>query len=91
MDVRRNTAASRYELWDGEQLAGIADYHEVGDRVVFPHTEITRQRRGKGLGAVLVREALDDVRAAGKRVVPQCWYVAEFIGDNPEYRDLIAA
>ena len=25
------------------------------------------------------------------RVVPRCWYVAEFIDANPEYRDLLAA
>jgi predicted GNAT family acetyltransferase len=91
VEVRHNTKASRYELWDGDAMVGIADYRLSGDTVVFPHTEIVWQRRGEGLGATLVRGALDDVRSLGKRVVAQCWYVAEFIDDNPEYRDLTAA
>ena len=91
MEVRHNPKASRYELWDGDVMVGIADYTESGNTVVFPHTEINHDRRGQGLGAVLVRGALDDVRATGRRIVPRCWYVAEFIDDNPEYRDLLAA
>ena len=64
-----------------------------GDTVVFPHTEISTALRGQGLGAVLVRSALDDVRASGsgRRVVASCWFVAQFIDENPEYRDLLAA
>ena len=91
MDVRHNPEASRYELWDDSTLVGIADYSVSGDAVVFPHTEINRDRRGQGLGAILVRAALDDVRTTGRRVVPRCWYVADFIDDNPQYRDLLAA
>lgn len=89
-EVIRNGERSRYELLIDGQLAGIADYHERGDTVVIPHTEIDRSRRGQGLGAVLVRHALDDLRNAGRTVVPACWYVAQFIDENPEYRDLVA-
>jgi predicted GNAT family acetyltransferase len=90
-DVRNNPGRSRYELFVDGELAGIADYHVAGDRVIFPHTEIAGHRRGQGLGAVLVAAALEDVRAGGRTVVPHCWYVAQFIGDHPEYRDLLAA
>ena len=89
MDVRNNVAASRYELYDNDELVGIADYEIAGDRIVFPHTEIARARRGQGLGAVLVQGALDDVRGTGRTVVPRCWYVAEFIDDHPDYEDLL--
>jgi len=43
---------------------------------------------GQGLAGTLVRFALDDVRALGKRVVAICPYVDGFIERNPEYRDL---
>ena len=89
-EVRKNTERSRYELYDDEELVGIADYELVGDQIVFPHTEITPPRRGQGLGAELVAAALDDVRGSGRGVVPRCWYVAEFIRDNPGYADLLA-
>jgi predicted GNAT family acetyltransferase len=90
-EVRNNVVQSRYELTDDGQIVGIADYDVEGDRVVFPHTEIDRDRRGQGLGAELVRFALDEVRESGRQVEARCWYVAEFIRDNPEYQELLAA
>jgi uncharacterized protein len=91
MRVQHRADASRYELYVGDDLAGIADYRERDDgSLVFPHTEIDPARRGQGLGAVLVQGALDDVRSNGGTVVPQCWYVAQFIRQHPEYRDLAA-
>lgn len=90
-EVRRNDAQSRYELLVDGELAGIADFHLQGTQAVLPHTEIDPRRRGQGLGAVLVQGALDDLRHAGRTVVPTCWYVAQYIEENPEYRDLLAA
>jgi uncharacterized protein len=90
-DVRHAPGRSRYELFVDGELVGVADYRLSRDGVAtFPHTEIDGQRRGRGLGAVLVRAALDAERAAGHTIVPSCWYVAEFIDDNPEYADLVA-
>ena len=88
--VRPNPERSRYELFVGNEIAGIADYVREGDTFVIPHTVIERARRNRGLGAVLVAGALDDIRRAGDKVVPQCWYVAEFIEQNDEYADLLA-
>lgn len=88
--VTRNDTAGRYELFvDGERVA-IADFTLRGDVVVLPHTVVDPARRGEGLAAVLVAEALDDIRASGRTVVPSCWYVAEFIDSHPAYRDLLA-
>jgi predicted GNAT family acetyltransferase len=90
-EVRRNDADGRYELWVDGELAGIADFHVDGDTVVLPHTEIDPGRRGQGLGAILVKGALDDIRHAGRTVVPTCWYVGQYIDEHPEERDLLAA
>ena len=89
-NVRNNPARLRYEILLDDRVVGIADYEVVGDTVVFPHTEIELPLRGQGLGAQLVRHALDDVRRTGGKVVAHCWYVAEFIADHPEYADLAA-
>lgn len=90
-EVRNNPENSRYELVVDGDLAGIADYSIIGDRVVIPHTEIQHRRRGQGLGAVLVRGALEDVRSTGRSVVPTCWFVARFIDEHPEFQSLLAA
>jgi len=90
LTVRKAEARGRYELLDGDDIIGIADYQVRGDVVVMPHTVIAPARRGTGLGEVLVRHALDDVRADGRQVVPACWFVAGFIEAHPEYGDLAA-
>src|SRR3954468_21746491 len=87
-EIRNNPEQFRYELAIDDQLVRIAEYRVVGDVVVFPHTEIERSRRGQGLGAQLVQYALDDVRANARRAKAECWYVAEFLTDHPEYADL---
>jgi uncharacterized protein len=99
-EVRDNPEKSRYELLEDGKLVGVADYRPMGTvhsgdtpqppRLGFPHTEIVPGRRNQGLGHELVKGALDDVRRKGVKVVPYCWFVAEFIQDNPEYADLRA-
>ena len=89
-EVHHDPDHSRYELSVDGTLVGFADYHVVGDRVVFPHTVIDPAMRGRGYGAVLVQGALDDVRRSGRTVVPHCWYVAQFIDEHAEYGDLLA-
>jgi predicted GNAT family acetyltransferase len=90
-EVRKNAERSRYELVVDAEVVGVADYRREGDTLVFPHTEVKSSLRGQGMGARLVQGALDDARAEGHRVVPRCWYVAEFIDANPEYQDLLVA
>jgi hypothetical protein len=88
--VRHDVDASRYEyVVDGVVLA-VADYQRDGDRVLMHHTATDPAHRGQGIAARLVAGVLDDVRAHGQRVIPSCWYVAEFIDEHPEYADLLA-
>ena len=65
-EVRKNEDASRYELVLDGRVVGVADYREIGDHLVFPHTEIERPLRGQGLGDQLIKGALDDVRRIGR-------------------------
>jgi predicted GNAT family acetyltransferase len=87
--VQHNRARSRYEILVDDQVVGFADYHLVDGKVVFPHTEIEWSLRGQGLGAELVRYALDDVRRSGGKVVAHCWYVADYIAEHPGYGNLV--
>jgi predicted GNAT family acetyltransferase len=90
-EVRHDAEASRYEILLDGRVVGIAEYADRGDVLVFHHTEIDAALRGDGLGAQLVQAALDDVRAQGRRIVPTCWYVAEFLDHHPDYGDLLAS
>ena len=88
--VRDAPEASRYEIRDGEQLLGHADYERRGDTVVFTHTEVDPDAGQSGLGSTLVRAALDDVRSQGGSVVAQCSFVRGWIDRHPDYADLVA-
>lgn len=93
--VRDAPERSRYELHvkhsaDGTLLAGVEEYSRDGDVVSFLHTEIYPQFEGEGLASILVRAALDDLRARGLHVRAVCSYVVAFIAKHPEYQDLQA-
>ncbi|AMW15200.1 GNAT family acetyltransferase [Streptomyces qaidamensis] len=65
-------------LVDGRR-AGLTAYRDRGEQRVFFHTETDDAFAGRGLAGELVRQALADVRASGKRIVPVCPYVASYL------------
>ena len=78
--VTRNDAEGRYEIHVGDVLAGFTEFFADSEgRLVFPHTEIDPAFAGRGLGAVLVGDAMKDVVARGETVVPECPYVVRFL------------
>ena len=90
LDVVHDEEGHRYLLRrDGEHV-GLIDYRVTDDVFDLHHTEIRPEARGSGMGGVLVRGALDDLRANGRTIIPSCWYVREFIGANDEYEPLVA-
>jgi hypothetical protein len=84
--VRHNAGLNRYELDTPHGLA-IAVYHQQGDRLLFTHTEVPSADEGRGIGSQLVREALDDARSRGFKIVPACSFVADFVRRHPQYAD----
>ncbi|MCF3122574.1 N-acetyltransferase [Streptomyces arenae] len=86
--VRRVDPRHRYEILVDGESAGFTAYRDRDDRRVFFHTEIDDAHAGQGLASILVREALEDVRSAGLRVVPVCPYVAKFLKKHEEFADL---
>lgn len=87
---RKNELMKRFELNIEGNLA-VLDYVEEEENVlVFTHTYVPPELRGKNVAARLTRCALDDARRQGKKVVPQCSYVATFFDRNKEYADLRA-
>jgi uncharacterized protein len=90
-EVRENTAEHSFEIHVGDELAGKTVYRQQDSVVGFLHTEIDDRFGGQGLGSVLIRGALDTVRARGGQVLPHCPFVKRFIEKHPEYLDLVPA
>lgn len=88
--VENNPDASRYEAVEDGEVAGFAAYVLTDELVVFTHTEVDPAYEGRGIGSLLARTALDDVRAqGGRRVLAVCPFITAWIGRNPEYGDLL--
>jgi hypothetical protein len=89
-EVRDVAEKSRYEVTAEGTLAGFAEYRDIDGARVFTHTEVFEEFEGKGIGSVLVRRALDDQRAAGRRIVALCPFVDRYVRDHPDdYGDLV--
>lgn len=89
--VTDNPDQHRYEITVDGTIAGFAVYHVRGGRHFFVHTEIDDAFGGRGLGSILARGALDNVRASGGKVIPLCPFVAGWIDKHPDYADLVDA
>lgn len=87
--VTQNPDARRFELRSGDEVVGWIDYLPAGRSVIFAHTEIAPGHEQQGLGSVLVRQALEDMRARGTTVIPTCPFTAAFIQRHPEYADVV--
>jgi predicted GNAT family acetyltransferase len=75
----------RFELRQHGEVLGYADYRNLGDGTVeMPHTVISPQHRGRGLGEVLVAGAVGQLDALGVGIVPTCWFVADYLRRHPQ-------
>jgi uncharacterized protein len=83
--------ASLFEIRDEDgRRVGVIDYHLSDGALVMTRAEVLPEVEGRGVGSALVQGALDQVRASGRVVVPVCPFIIYFIGNHPEYADLVA-
>ena len=88
--VKHNESAQRFEM-DVNGMTAVAEYQRDGNVLTFTHTEVPMEFRGHGVGKKLARGALELVREAGDKVIPQCPFIAHFMKEHPEYETLHAA
>ena len=91
IDFRNNEGSGQYEAVRDGRVVGVAQYRLLDKTIVFTHTEVDQDLRGKGVSQRLVEYALDDVRNSGRSVVPRCEFVRDYIAEHPRYGDLLAA
>lgn len=89
LKFRNNRTAFRYEALDGDDLVSQIDYLLEDDVVTITHTGTPPRYRGHGLAARLTKFALDDIQAAGLKIVPLCSFTTSFVAEHPEYACLV--
>jgi len=88
-EIVDNVARSRYEYVVEENTAFI-DYRRNNGVITLSYAKVPPELEGRGIGARMVLAALDDIRARGEKVIPQCGFVAAVMRRHPEYQDLMA-
>ena len=83
-----NTAARRFETQVGDYLA-LIDYIPEEKLIIFTHTEVPEAIGHHGVASKMARTALDYARSNDLGVIPQCPFVAGYIGQHPEYQSLV--
>jgi predicted GNAT family acetyltransferase len=81
----RNAAERRFEIWLGDGRAGVATFRETDDHVTFLHTIVDEAFGGRGLGSTLAAFALQDTVERGKRIVPICPFIGEYLESHREF------
>jgi len=90
MSVEHDPAAHRFTLAASTGTAVLA-YAPAGAKVLELYsTYVPPGDRGRGIAARLVQAAVAYARAEGCRIVPSCWYVAQWLRHHPEHADLVA-
>ncbi|MGQ9908002.1 MAG: GNAT family N-acetyltransferase [Candidatus Flexifilum sp.] len=87
LQVTHNAEARRFEVRLGEHLAMI-EYDQVGDTLVYYHTEVPPAFEGMGIASKLARFALDYAQQNGFKVRPDCSFIAGYVRKHPEYQPI---
>lgn len=87
--IIHNIELQRFEARNADTAPAYLSYVHEGTAVVFDHTFVPSELRGRGIAAMLVQTALDEARKQSWKVVPRCSYVAVYMDRHSEYADLI--
>jgi len=89
-DFSHEPDARRYVLRIDGEIVAVADYTISGNSISFHHTYTNPRMRKRGYAAEVVNFAMNDVEAnTGYKVLPMCWYVAEWFDKNPDRAALL--
>ena len=88
-EVRDNPEQRHFELLADGEPAGLAAYRVRDGVTVITHSEVDPKFRGQGLGKVLARLTLDQLREQGARVIPSCPFFAAYLAEHHEYDDIL--
>jgi predicted GNAT family acetyltransferase len=87
--IMDNPQARRFEFYQGDVLAGFAEYRLHSHEIALVHTETVTGFEGRGVGGTLARYVLDDARRRGLGVLPYCPFIRDWIAGHPEYTDVV--
>ena len=90
-EITHDADDRRYVMRIDGAIVAVADYAVNGSQISFTHTFTNPRFRNQGLAGEVVSFAMDDVeKTTDYRVIPMCWYVADWFEANPQRRSLLS-
>jgi predicted GNAT family acetyltransferase len=90
MSIEHDLVSRRFTVVATGGTAALAYAPAGAGLVELYSTYVPPADRGRGIAARLVQAAVEYARAEGLRIIPSCWYVAQWLRAHPEHADLIA-
>jgi predicted GNAT family acetyltransferase len=89
--VEETASKGRYVYRRDGNLAEMT-FSKAGEGlIIIDHTEVADAFRGEGVGVALVGRAVEDARAAGKKILPLCPFAAAQFRRHKEWGDVLQA
>lgn len=80
----------RYVLRGADGAEAEMTFTSVGThQIIIDHTGVPDVFRGQGVGQRLVTRAVEDARAAGRKIIPLCPFAAAQFRRHPEWADVL--
>lgn len=87
--LEEGESGGRYFYREGDNLAEMTFSSAGHSLMIIDHTGVPDVFRGRGIGLALVSRAVEDARAAGKKIVPLCPFAAAQFRRHPEWADVL--
>lgn len=80
-----------FQAVEDEIQAGLMTYSWAGnDKFIIDHTEVNPDFSGKGVGKLMVMDAVDYARANNIKITPLCPFAKSVFDKEPEIRDVLS-
>jgi predicted GNAT family acetyltransferase len=80
----------RYILRSPQGAVAEMTFSKVGEHmIIIDHTEVPDAFRGQGVGLRLVARAVEDMRAAGRKIIPLCPFANAQFRRHKEWADVL--
>lgn len=80
-----------FQAVEDEIQAGLMTYSWAGnDKFIIDHTEVNPDFSGKGVGKLMVMDAVDYARANNIKIIPLCPFAKSVFDKDAEIRDVLS-
>jgi predicted GNAT family acetyltransferase len=88
--IEEKGSKGRYFVDGPDGAVAEMTFSRIGDhQLIIDHTGVPDAFRGQGIGLRLVTRAVEDARAAGKKIIPLCPFANAQFQRHPEWADVL--